>query len=339
MKKMKTLRKLLLTTFMLVTFGLSAQNWTLTGADIVNNNPSGFVGIGTPIMPPSNLLHAAMFMTEPQIIIENLGSNGGAGFTMIDAVSSAHWKFKAINGGGFKIRDHASALDVIVIEKNSAADAIYIGSNGLIGFGTNAPTDLHGFGAKVDVHGDILMRDANAFLQIENTLTGSNCGLVLSEEGAFTSWIWYDGSSDYLVINADPGGGFRQDIIVHSSGDVGIGTANTKTGHKLSVAGKIACEEVLVENSTNWPDYVFDEGYELMSLEQLEESIETNNHLPGMPSATEVEENGLSLGEMQRVFLEKLEELTLYTIEQGKQINAQQKRIEALELENNKLRK
>lgn len=337
MKKMKTFRNLALVAFMLVTFGLSAQNWTLSNTNIYNNN-TGFVGIGN-VAVPSNLLHVSRNMIGPQVIIQNLGGTGGAGFTMIDNLSGANWKFKAISSGGFKIRDHASALDVIVIEKNSAANAIYIESNGIVGFGTNTPGDLHNFGTKVDVRGDILMRDANAFLMIENTLAGSNCGVAFSEEGTFTSWIYYDGFSDHLIINADPGGGWRQDIVVHSSGDVGIGTATTKTGYKLSVAGNIACEEVLVENSTNWPDYVFDEGYELMSLEQLEESIETNNHLPGMPSATEVEEKGFSLGEMQKVFLEKLEELTLYTIEQGKQINAQQKKIEALEQENNKLRK
>jgi hypothetical protein len=250
---------------------------------------------------------------------------------MIDANSTANWKFKATNTGGFKIRDHASGLDVIQIEKGSTADAMYIGSNGLVGFGA-APADLHGFGVRVDVDGDILMRDGNAFLQIENTLTSSNCGIVLSEEGAYTSWIWYNGNSDYLTINADPGGGFRQDIIVHSTGEVGIGTATTKTGYRLSVDGKIAAEELLIEDSGSWPDYVFEDGYELMSLEQLEESIEQNNCLPGLPTAVEVEENGFSVGEMQKIFLEKLEELTLYTIEQEKRINA-------LEQENNKLRK
>jgi hypothetical protein len=69
-----------------------------------------------------------------------------------------------------------------------------------------------------------------------------------------------------------------------------------------------------------------------MSLNQLEESIEKNNHLPGVPSATEVVENGFSLGEMQKIVLEKVEELTLYTIKQGKQI-------EELKRENEELRK
>ena len=329
MKKIKLFRNLLLSaSFLFLALNADAQ-WANNAPHIYNTN-SGYVGVG--INTPSNLLHAAKNMTGAQMIIENLGGSGGAGFTMIDANSTANWKFKATNTGGFKIRDHASAVDVIQIEQNSAPDAIYIGSNGLIGFGTNAPADLHGFGARIDVDGDILMRDANAFLQLENTLANSNCGLVLSEEGAYTSWIWYSGSGDYLTINADPGGGFRQDIIVKSTGEVGIGTATTKTGYRLSVDGKIVAEELLIEDSGSWPDYVFEDGYELMSLEQLEESIEQNNHLPGLPNASEVEENGFSVGEMQKIFLEKLEELTLYTI-------AQEKRIKALEQENEKLRK
>ena len=329
MKKIKTLRNLLvLASFLMLAFNAEAQ-WANNPPHIFNTN-AGNVGIG--INTPAYLLHVAKNMTEPTISIQNLGGIGGATYRMIDNVSGADWKFKATNLGGFKVRDQASSLDVFVIEQNSTANAIYVGSNGLIGFGTNAPSDLHGFGARIDVSGDMLMRDDNAFLQIENTLTGSNCGLVLSEEGAYTSWIWYNGSSDYLTINADPGGGFRQDIIIHSTGEVGIGTATTKTGYRLSVDGKVAAEELLIEDSGNWPDYVFEDGYELMSLEQLEESIQQNNHLPGMPTAVEVEENGFSVGEMQKILLEKLEELTLYTIEQEKRINA-------LEQENNKLRK
>jgi len=328
MKRFTTLRNLLLAGFIFAAFSLSAQ-WGTNGTSIYNTN-SGNVGVG--INSPSYLFHVAKNMTEPMITIHNTGGVGGATYRMIDNASGADWKFKAVQNGGFKVRDQANGLDVFQIEPNSTADAIYIGSNGLIGFGTNAPADLHGFGTRIDVDGDILMRDGNAFLQIENTLAGSNCGIVLSEEGAYTSWMWYNGAGDYLTINADPGGGFRKDIIVTSTGEVGIGTSIMKTGYKLSVDGKVVAEELLIEDSGNWPDYVFEDGYELMSLEQLEESINLNNHLPGLPNASEVEENGFSVGEMQKIFLEKLEELTLYTI-------AQEKRIKALEEENEKLRK
>ncbi len=86
------------------------------------------------------------------------------------------------------------------------------------------------------------------------------------------------------------------------------------------------CEEIRVEDSGSWPDYVFDKNYDLMSLKELEESIEKNNHLPGLPSAAEVEENGFLVADMQKRVLEKVEELTLYTIEQGKLIEQLQKK-------------
>ncbi len=88
----------------------------------------------------------------------------------------------------------------------------------------------------------------------------------------------------------------------------------------LAVDGKIISEEVRVELSGSWPDYVFDEDYALLSLEQLEQHIETVGHLPGIPSANTVETEGILLGDMQRVMVEKIEELTLYVIDLQKQI-------------------
>lgn len=110
--------------------------WNVNGTHIYNTN-SGYVGIGT--SSPTALLHAAKNMTEPNITVQNLGGTGGATFTMMDNASGANWKFKATLSGGFKIRDHANALDVIVIEPNSFANAIYIKSTGNIGIGTSAP--------------------------------------------------------------------------------------------------------------------------------------------------------------------------------------------------------
>jgi len=123
------------------------------------------------------------------------------------------------------------------------------------------------------------------------------------------------------------------------SSDLRIATTTQATGYALSVNGKVACEEVLVEDLASWPDYVFAEDYDLMSLEELEKSIQKNKHLPGLPSAAEVEENGLMLGDMQKRIMEKVEELTLYTIKQDKMIKELQDKMERLEKENAKLRK
>ncbi len=120
------------------------------------------------------------------------------------------------------------------------------------------------------------------------------------------------------------------EFIVKDGGNVGIGTDQLASEYKLSVNGKVACEEVLVENSDNWPDFVFENNYDLTKLEDLETIIISNKHLPGLPSASEVSEKGFHLAEMQKKLLQKIEELTLYTIEQNKQIKQLQKEIELI---------
>ncbi len=119
---------------------------------------------------------------------------------------------------------------------------------------------------------------------------------------------------------------FKNDLTLQ--GNVGIGTANT-FGYKLAVNGTIGSTEVKVENTSSWPDFVFDNDYELPTLEEVEQHIAENGHLPEIPGEAEVAENGINLGEMNAKLLQKIEELTLYMIEQNKQNQAQQKELEA----------
>jgi len=86
-------------------------------------------------------------------------------------------------------------------------------------------------------------------------------------------------------------------------------------------------EEVVVKLESAWPDYVFDPDHELPSLAKLEQYIKTNKHLPEVPSAQEVKENGLNIGEMNAILLKKVEELTLHLIEMKNQMELQQKLI------------
>lgn len=71
----------------------------------------------------------------------------------------------------------------------------------------------------------------------------------------------------------------------------------------------------------NWPDYVFSEGHPMMTLPETEHYIKRHGHLPDIPSAAEAEQNGVDLGEMNRLLLQKVEELTLYAIDLQKQID------------------
>lgn len=118
--------------------------------------------------------------------------------------------------------------------------------------------------------------------------------------------------------------------ISYATGNVGIGT-NAIAEHKLAVNGSVIAEKVRVKQYANWPDYVFEKGYEIASLEEVEAFIKRNKHLPGVPAAAVVEKEGLDLGDNQAVLLKKIEELTLYVIEQNKKIEEQNKKIQKLE--------
>jgi len=113
----------------------------------------------------------------------------------------------------------------------------------------------------------------------------------------------------------------------NGSGNVGIGTTIIPVNYKLAVAGKIITEEVKVKLQSSWPDYVFKKEYKLLSVEEVEEYIKKNGHLPKMPSAKEVAKGGFLLGEMNKKLLEKIEELTLYTIDQEKKLGNQNQQI------------
>jgi hypothetical protein len=107
---------------------------------------------------------------------------------------------------------------------------------------------------------------------------------------------------------------------INGAGQMMIGTTEPAAGHLLSVGGKIAAEEILVDLEGDWPDYVFESSYPLPSLAGLRSFIARHGHLPGIPSAATVKEEGIQLGEMQAALLEKIEELTLYILQQEERI-------------------
>lgn len=144
--------------------------------------------------------------------------------------------------------------------------------------------------------------------------------------------------NDHLVIektdgnNTNPDGGIafvntgmdgqrELSMVINGHGQIGIGTRVIPTDYKLGIAGKLICEELKVQLTPNWPDYVFAEGYDLMPLSTLKDFVEENHHLPQIPSAKEVAAEGIEVGEMQRKLLEKVEELTLYLFQQQEEID------------------
>jgi hypothetical protein len=107
-------------------------------------------------------------------------------------------------------------------------------------------------------------------------------------------------------------------------------TIGTSTGYSLTVDGKIGAREVIVTTTTPWPDYVFSDNYKLISLADLSLYIHKHQHLPELPSAKEVEQTGQDIAKINMLLLKKVEELTLYVIDQDKKLRALHAEIEAL---------
>ena len=139
-----------------------------------------------------------------------------------------------------------------------------------------------------------------AGIEFTNGAGSSMSGYMGMMNDAYIGWYGYTGAGFGLVMNL-------------TNGNVGIGT--TTPANKLSVNGDIRSKEVIVE-AINWPDYVFKPGYRMLTIPELSGYIRQHGHLPGIPSAAELEKNGLTLGSMQHLLMEKIEELTLHIINQ-----------------------
>lgn len=123
-------------------------------------------------------------------------------------------------------------------------------------------------------------------------------------------------------------------LAVHTNGNVGVGTIHPI--YKLDVCGTIRASEVKVEVSGGC-DFVFDKDYKLMDLKKLEKFIDTNKHLPEIASEKEMVENGVEMMNLQMKLLMKIEELTLYTIDQNKKIEQQNDELQKLKVKIEKL--
>jgi hypothetical protein len=152
-------------------------------------------------------------------------------------------------------------------------------------------------------------------------------------------------SSNLQFVTTDTAGVSSARIYVSANGNVGINTTFPK-GYKLAVNGSAIATSMTVKLNADWPDYVFKPTYQLPSLTEIKTYTDKNHHLPGVPAAAEMEKNGINLGEMNMVLLKKVEELTLYLMEQNKQIKEQNKKAEeqrkvnqSLQEQINKIRK
>ncbi|MGJ8734073.1 MAG: hypothetical protein ACSHW4_13035 [Cellulophaga sp.] len=215
-------------------------------------------------------------------------------------------------------------------------ERLRIKNNGNVGVGTATPKE------KLHLEGNLLLdsynlgNDNGIFFR-ENFNSANKYNLSILNFDHSSSGI----SPDGLSINAYDGVSFstgsnsrNERMRINKYGNVGIGTVDPGNW-KLAVNGKIRAKEIKVE--TGWSDFVFYDDYKLPSLQEVETHIKEKGHLKNIPSAKEVAENGILLGEMDSKLLQKIEELTLYTISQEKKIKKQEEKISKLESLNIKL--
>ncbi len=168
--------------------------------------------------------------------------------------------------------------------------------------------------------GNIFIGSSSGFYETgSNKLHISNLG-----SGEFPL-IWGDFAQDQLKFNAKVGVGYGFGNYPTTAGSINVSNYN------LFVKGGILTEEVRVSLNSTWADYVFHKDYNLKSLDEVEQFIVENGHLPNVPSAKQVKEDGIELGEMAKIQQEKIEELTLYIIEQNKINEKQMKEIKELQ--------
>ncbi len=230
--------------------------------------------------------------------------------------------------------DNSSGYYGLRVQMTTGSNFYVLGGN--VGVNTTNPTslfDVNLAGSSVAFRGNSSSNiTADLYIQRNSSAAGlgTASAIQLQDVGSGNQVMLQGGSAGFQVFNYNyTQGTWIERMRINQLGNVAIGT-NVTNGYKLAVEGTIGAREVNV-NSSGWTDYVFDDDYKLPSLETVERYIKENHHLPEVPSAADVEANGINVSEMNAVLLKKIEELTLYVIELRKQVNAQDDKIEKLE--------
>jgi hypothetical protein len=326
--------------------GGGSSQWTTLSPHIYFN--TGNVGIGTGVAAPAAKLDVLMgSTTQPALKIKSIAAQTANTFELQNATGTPLIKIKPTDGVTY-------GQSMITIDgdnkTNNPALAVSNIGNGFSGLSFTAAgggsLELGNFNAspiwyytnkhaKWMVNSGFLDPGSNDSYTFEHmNQTATTTLMLLKGQAAQTGdmlRIKNSADADLFRIPADGGGYF--------AGNVGIGITNTTTDpdYKLFVDKGIKTKKVKV-TQTAWPDYVFHQQYKLPSLTEVEKYIKANNHLPEVPSAKEIETDGLNLGDNQATLLKKIEELTLYIIDLNKKSEEQNKKITELEKKDSEMK-
>lgn len=252
---------------------------------------------------------------QQDILLAPSGGNIGIGLTNPDRKLTVAGDI-GINNGGVVFRNNNKFWDIsshqndLTFNETGTSSRLFLQSGGNIGIGTITPT------TKLEIIG--------------TSQAGHEIG-TLKLTSATTNQFLYMGYDDrysagYLQ-SVKPGTSQQNILIAPNGGNIGIGTYTPS--YKLDVCGTIRAKEVKVD-LLGGCDFVFKNDYKLMNLNDLEKFVKTKQHLPEIASEKEMIENGVNMKEFQMKLLQKIEELTLYTIEQNKRIQSLEKTVKKL---------
>ena len=280
----------------------------------------GNVGIGT--SSPNNRQHIVASSNNDGLLIErdNSDDNTYAGILFKNALNDDDlYKKGALyfekTAGSGRGKFHFALEGTNDNSNVDISDAVMsINHDGKVGIGTTNPSELLEVSGNIKLNtndGDLIFGSAAAHIK-----ESSNSIEFISHASLRFYIDEYNNSTDdkfQIFGNATEGTLTGAAFTVEENGNVGIGTDNPD--EKLTVKGTIHTEEVKVDLNVPGPDYVFEPDYDLRTLEETKEYIEENKHLPEIPSAKEMEANGIDIGEMNMLLLKKIEEMTLHQIE------------------------
>lgn len=283
---------------------------------------AGNIGIGT--TTPTAV------QSSSNRVLNMLGTSNGAEVVLERSGGSSKGYWSQTPGDNTKIGTSASYP--LIFETN-LSERLRIAGDGKVGIGTTSPTL-----ANLVVYGNqgIAIDGNNAASQLNFYNSGTVLGSIGKGNYAVTS-ADQTGVSMYSVgAMSFASGGQSERMRIASNGKVGIGTDNPD--ELLSVKGTIHSQEVKVDLA-GWSDYVFKPTYKLPSLSSIKTYIDKNQHLPEVPSEEEMMKNGLKVGEMNKLMMKKVEELTLYLIEKDKQMEEQRIINRSLQAQLNQIKK